>query len=91
MSTLADQEGVVYSVSFSFDRSRVVTGPEDKTVRIWGAVSSALMSTLEGSVSFNSDGTRVVSRSEDKTVRIRNTATGAWCVYQLLDTMWTRP
>jgi WD40 repeat protein len=53
-----------------------VSGSGDRTVRIWDAVSGAVLHILEGhtdpvySVAFSSDGSRIVSGSGDCTVRI---------------------
>jgi WD40 repeat protein len=75
--------GVVYSVSFSPDAERIVSGSLDSTVRIWDAHSGALIATLlEGhtrivwSVAFSLDGNWIASGSQDRTVRLwdaRNT------------------
>jgi WD40 repeat protein len=75
--------GMVYSVGFSSDGSRIVSGSGDKTVRIWDAVSGAALHTLQGhtdwvrSVAFSSDGSRIVSGSDDRTVRIWDAVSGA--------------
>ena len=62
--------GWVNSVSISADGRRVVSGSDDKTVRVWDAVSGeCVLGPLEGhtnwvsSVSFSADGRRVVSGS----------------------------
>ena len=72
----------VYSVAFSQDGSRVVSGSDDKTVRIWNAMTGEMEAKLEGhtgavtSVAFSQDSSRVVSGSHDETVRIWNAMTG---------------
>ncbi|KIM79163.1 hypothetical protein PILCRDRAFT_10586, partial [Piloderma croceum F 1598] len=72
----------VNSVTFSQDGTRVVSGSDDKTVRIWNATTGEIEAELKGhmdwvrSVAFAQDGSRVVSGSSDKTVRIWNATTG---------------
>ena len=66
----------VWSVAFSPDGTKIVSGSHDETVRVWDAVTGTLSNTLEGhssdvtSVAFSPDGTKIVSGSKDKTVRI---------------------
>ena len=79
--TLNDSDWVT-SVAFSVDGSRIVSGSNDKTVKIWNAATGDVESTLLGhsgrvtSVAFSVDGSRIVSGSGDKTVKIWNAATG---------------
>jgi WD40 repeat protein len=73
----------VNSIASSPDGKQVVSGPCDKTVRIWDAATGALLQTLKGhkavahSVSFSPDGKQVISGSYYNTVRIWDAATGA--------------
>jgi WD40 repeat protein len=73
----------VMSVAFSSDNSRIVSGSSDHTVRIWDAVSGAVLHALDGhtssvySVAFSSDGSHIVSGSGDRTVRIWDAVSGA--------------
>src|ERR1700731_4841346 len=73
----------VRSVSFSPDGTRIVSGSDEKTVRLWDAGTGAHLQTLKGhsdpvtSVSFSPDGTRIVSGSWDETVRLWDAVTGA--------------
>ncbi|KAL4062785.1 hypothetical protein V8B97DRAFT_2091404 [Scleroderma yunnanense] len=67
----------VRSVAFSPDGTRIVSGSDDKTVRVWDTDRGVQIgSPLQGhtdqvrSVAFSPDGTRIVSGSDDKTVRV---------------------
>jgi WD40 repeat protein len=68
----------VFSLSFSPDSRRIVTGGEDAKVHVWDAADFKTIATLEGhtesvfSVSFSGDGRFIVSGSSDCTVRV-------WC------------
>ncbi|KAF5341498.1 hypothetical protein D9757_014952 [Collybiopsis confluens] len=73
----------VYSVAFSPDGTRIVSGSDDETVRIWDATTGMQVGeSLQGhdysvtSVAFSPDGTRIVSGSLDTTVRIWDATTG---------------
>ncbi|KAF5375484.1 hypothetical protein D9757_009955 [Collybiopsis confluens] len=62
--------------------SRVASGSDDKTVRVWDATTGIQVGeSLQGhvcfvnSVAFSPDGTKIVSASDDKTVRIWDATT----------------
>ncbi|KAJ7808904.1 WD40-repeat-containing domain protein [Mycena olivaceomarginata] len=81
---LQGHDDSVSSVAFSPDGQRIVSGSDDKMVRIWDATTGAAIGEpLQGhddwvsSVAFSPDGQRIVSGSGDKTVRIWDAATGA--------------
>ena len=69
-------------VSLSKDRSRIVSGSVDNTVRVWDAVSGELLNALEGhtkvvmSVSWSPLGDKIVSGSYDNTVRVWDPVSG---------------
>jgi Tol biopolymer transport system component len=74
---LLGHRGSVWSVAFSPDGKRMVTGSSDNTARVWdlsGATPTATV--LEGhrgsvsSVAFSPDGKRVVTGSSDNTARV---------------------
>ncbi|KAG2753677.1 WD40 repeat-like protein, partial [Suillus brevipes Sb2] len=73
---------VVSSVSFLPDGTRIVSGSEDHTVRVWDAATGLPLgkpfqhNSSVLSVSFSPDGTRIVSGSSDCTVRVWDAATG---------------
>ena len=65
------------AVAFSPDGSRVVTGSQDSTLRLWEAatgrpIGEPLDGHTEGvtAVAYSPDGSRVASSSTDDTVRI---------------------
>jgi WD40 repeat protein len=63
-------------VNFSADGKRIVSGHDDKTVKVWDAERGHLLLSLQGhtgqvySVAFSADGKRLVCGSLDKTVRL---------------------
>src|SRR5438445_126706 len=74
--------GLVFSVAFSADGARVLSGRRDKNIKLWDAATSALIRTFEGhsgsvnSVALSADGGRVLSGSVDKTIKLWDAATG---------------
>ncbi|KAF7334736.1 WD-REPEATS-REGION domain-containing protein [Mycena sanguinolenta] len=77
LGVLEGHTGAVTSVAFSQDKKYIVSGSNDKTMRLWDAESGAsLGKPLEGhtsgvrSVAFSPDGKHIVSGSQDKTVRL---------------------
>ncbi|CAA7260761.1 unnamed protein product [Cyclocybe aegerita] len=72
----------VNAVAFSSDGMRIVSGSQDRSVRVWDASTGAELKVLNGhcnrvySVAFSSDGTRV-SGSSNNSVRVWDASTGA--------------
>jgi WD40 repeat protein len=66
----------VFSVAWSPDGTRIVSGSDDDTLRIWDASTGKSLRTLTGhgsavgSVAWSPDGRRIVSGSWDDTLRI---------------------
>ena len=83
LQTLEGHSGSVTSVTFSHDSTRLASASDDKTVKVWDAVSGACLQTLQGhssyvmSVAFSHNSTRLASASEDKTVKVWDAASGA--------------
>ena len=70
------------SVGFSSDGTRIVSGSNDMSVRVWDASTVAELGIPNGhsaivfSVAFSSNSTRIVSGSDDRFVRLWDASTG---------------
>ena len=74
----------VNCVAFSPDGTQIVSGSDDKTIRVWNvetraAVGEPLVGHTRAvrSVAFSPDGTQIVSGSYDNTIRVWNVETRA--------------
>ncbi|KAJ3015643.1 UNVERIFIED_CONTAM: POC1 centriolar protein A [Siphonaria sp. JEL0065] len=80
--TLYGHTSGINSVVISADGETVVSGSDDKTVKLWDTRTGECTRTLEGhtsyvySVAISADGETVVSGSRDKTVKLWDTQTG---------------
>ncbi|MEB3357615.1 MAG: caspase family protein [Synechococcales bacterium] len=73
---LRGYKDAVWSVAFSPDGTHIVSGSEDKTIRLWDVEGNPIGQPFQGhessvnSVAFSPDDTRIVSGSGDKTIRL---------------------
>jgi len=79
----------VRSLAFSPDGTSLVSGSDDKTIKLWDVQTGGVVKTFHGhtdwvlSVSISADCTTIASGSEDKTIRLWNNQTGeCHCVMQ---------
>jgi WD40 repeat protein len=66
----------VNSVAWNHDGSKILSGSDDKTVKIWDGMTGELLNTLEGhsdsvlSVAWNHDDSKIASGSVDGTIKV---------------------
>jgi len=74
--------GPINGVCVSPDGTRIISGGEDMTVRVWDMATGRELHTLTGhtgvvtSVCVSPDGTRIISGSWDRMVKVWDMATG---------------
>ena len=74
--TLTGHEDTVVSVAISPDGQTLVSGSQDKTIKVWELSTGKLVHTLTGhadevwSVAISPDGQTLVSGSRDKTIKV---------------------
>ncbi len=75
-STLMGHAGEVNTVAISPDGRTIISGSDDKTLKIWNLSTQQLLRTLEGhtdwvyALAISADGQTIVSGSKDKTIKI---------------------
>jgi hypothetical protein len=80
--TFLGHTNYVTSVAFSPDGQRLVSGSQDKTLKVWDAQTGRDALTLKGhtgwvwSVAFSPDGKRLVSGGDDDTLKLWDAQTG---------------
>jgi len=78
-----NMNSLVDAVAVSPDDKYIVSGSDDKSVRVWDASTGSELKELKGhtnwvtSVAFSPDGKHIVSGSRDKSVRVWDASTGS--------------
>jgi WD40 repeat protein len=79
---LSAHESRVWSVAFSPNGEILISGSEDKTIKLWNAKTGECLQTLQGhanwikSIAFSPDGRLFASGSFDQTVKLWDAQTG---------------
>ncbi|MEW6230988.1 MAG: WD40 repeat domain-containing protein [Chloroflexota bacterium] len=82
LGMLSGHGGLVRSVTFSPDGKTLVSGSDDRAVKLWEVASGREVRALSGhtspvsSVAFSPDGKTLASGSDDKTVKLWEVASG---------------
>jgi len=83
VKTLLGHDAVITALAFSADGTRLASGSEDKTARVWNLADGAALGKFAGhtqtvtGVAFDSTGGQVVSGSADNSLKLWNVADGA--------------
>ncbi|EUC29070.1 hypothetical protein COCCADRAFT_8666 [Bipolaris zeicola 26-R-13] len=89
LQTLENHGSDVTCVTFSHDSTRLASGSEDRTVKVWDVSSGECLQTFEGhedyvtSITFSHDSTRLASASEDSTIKLWDTRNSGLCLQTL--------
>lgn len=95
VGTFTGHKRGVWSVAFSADGKKALTGSEDCTAKLWDVATGVCIQTFTGhtsavaSVAMSPDGTRVLTGSKDSTARLWDATTGA-AIY-IYNTSFTGP
>jgi len=88
-AVLSGHTDIVRSLTFSSDGKSLVSGSEDKTVKLWDVQTGGVVKTFSGhtsviwSVSISADCTKIASGSSDNTINLWDIQTGwSYCVIQ---------
>jgi len=82
MAILSGHTHSVKSFVFSPDGTSLISGSEDKTIKLWDMQTGGVVRTFQGhtgwvvSVSISADHTKIASASHDRTIRLWNIQTG---------------
>jgi WD40 repeat protein len=75
-------QGTIWTIDFSPDGKTIVSGGEDKMVKLWDIESGKLLHTMNGhsltiwNIKFSPDGSKIASGSFDETLKIWESQSG---------------
>jgi WD40 repeat protein len=81
-NTLEGHQDMISNLSYSPDGKTIASSSDDKTIKLWDAVTGKLLHTLKGhqggvlNFSYSPDGKMIASGSVDKTIKLWDAATG---------------
>ena len=82
LALLTGHTGGVNAIAFSPDGTKIASGSDDRTVKVWDVATGGNIATLEGhtswinSVAFSPDGMKIASGSRDQTIKLWDVSTG---------------
>ncbi|HZR17440.1 MAG TPA: serine/threonine-protein kinase [Verrucomicrobiae bacterium] len=82
VKTLRGHTEPIWSVAYSPDGQRVVTGSADRTAKVWDTATGKEVVSLTGhqdaitSVAYSTDGHRIITGSADETARVWDSVSG---------------
>lgn len=78
--TIPAHDAAITALAFSLDNTKIASGSEDKTARVWSIADGKELAKFAGhtaavrGVAFNSNAQQVVSGADDKTLKLWNVA-----------------
>jgi WD40 repeat protein len=92
--TLRGHSDGVFGVAFSPDGKQIVSGSDDKTIKVWDAQAGTEVMSLRGHenrvgpVSFSPDGRQIISGSMDNAIKVWDATSGAELMTLRSHTNW---
>ena len=80
IQTLAGHSDWVRAIAFSPNGKQIASGSDDKTIKLWDAITGDLQKTLAGhsdwvrAIAFSPNGKQIASGSDDKTIKLWDVA-----------------
>jgi len=87
-AVLSGHTDSIRSLTYSLDGTFLVSGSNDKTIKLWDVQTGGIIKTLCGhtdqvvSVAISADNTMIASASYDRTISLWNIKTGSCCIIE---------